>query len=60
MTVVDITELKTESLREMGEWLDQYMPNPPLPEQQRWTLGYYNGITFFNEPDATHFSLRWL
>lgn len=53
---------------EVGLWLDQHMPNPPLPEPQRWTLGqdqdsntnnYRYGIRFENDHDATMFALRW-
>ena len=49
---------------EIGNWLENNMPNPPLPEQQRWTLGYEagtgrSGIRFFNDEDATLFALRW-
>ena len=47
----------------MGEWLDQNMPNPPLPEPQRWSVGYSQdgrvGIRFANDEDATLFLLRW-
>ena len=53
---------------EMGLWLDKHMPNPPLPETQRWTLGqdqdpsnnYRYGIRFENDYDATLFALRWI
>ncbi len=50
---------------EVGIWLDQHMPNPPLPETQRWTLGqdkndsFRYGIKFENDYDATMFALRW-
>lgn len=49
---------------EIGKWLDANMPNPPLPEPQRWSLGchersYRIGIRFFNDADATFFALRW-
>ena len=48
---------------QIGCWLDQNMPNPPLPEPQRWSLGISNdgrsGIQFANELDATLFLLRW-
>lgn len=50
-------------IQEVGTWLDQNMSNPPLPEPQRWTLGYSQdgrvGIRFFNDHDATLFALRW-
>ena len=48
---------------DIGEWLDQHMPNPPLPEQQRWELGESvdgrYGFRFYNDEDATHFLLVW-
>ena len=50
---------------EVGLWLEQNMPNPPLPETQRWTLGqdknngFRYGIKFENDYDATMFALRW-
>ena len=54
---------KKEFTDEMGDWLDEHMPNPPLPEQQRWTLGYSAdgrvGLKFNNDEDATFFMLRW-
>ena len=49
----------------IGEWLDENMPNPLLPEPQRWTIGYMNngtdrcGIHFADDMDATLFALRW-
>lgn len=49
--------------QEIGFWLDERMPNPPLPDPQRWTIGYSKdgrvGIRFADEKDATHFMLRW-
>ena len=50
---------------EIGEWLEKNMPNPPLPDPQRWTIGAANdgtgrsGIRFFNDEDVTLFALRW-
>jgi hypothetical protein len=50
-------------LQALGLWLDENMPNPPLPEEQRWTIGRSAdgriGIRFANDHDATLFSLRW-
>lgn len=47
----------------IGDWLDEHMPNPPLPEQQRWELGRSEdgryGFRFYNDYDATHFLLVW-
>lgn len=51
------------NVTEIGFWLDEHMPNPPLPDDQRWTIGYSVdgrvGFRFTNEKDATHFMLRW-
>lgn len=51
------------NVNEIGIWLDANMPNPPLPDTQRWTIGYSPdgrvGIKFFNDADSTHFLLRW-
>lgn len=50
---------------EIGFWLEREMPNPPLPDEQRWTIGYMNdgsgrvGIRFSNDEDSTMFALRW-
>ena len=54
---------------QVGLWLEEHMPNPPLPEPQRWTFGqdqdsntnnYRFGIRFANDYDATLFALRWI
>lgn len=50
---------KSNDLQEIGEWLDTQMPNPPLPEPQRWTLIGPTEIEFSNEQDALLFKLRW-
>lgn len=56
---------RPESMQQIGEWLEKEMPNPPLPEEQRWSIGYTQdgtyrvGIRFFNEEDSTLFLLRW-
>jgi len=56
---------KGKSEIDIGLWLEENMPNPPLPDEQRWTIGEANdgtgrsGIRFFNDIDATLFSLRW-
>ena len=50
---------------EVGFWLDENMPNPPLPDKQRWTIGHSPdgsgrvGVRFACEQDATLFMLRW-
>ena len=56
-----------ETLITIGEWLEKNMPNPPLPDEQRWSIGYANdgtlrprmGIRFLNDEDATLFGLVW-
>lgn len=57
-------QLVGDKLVEIGLWLDTNMPNPPLPEPQRWELGVDNtrsrtGIRFLNNDDALLFKLRW-
>lgn len=49
---------------DIGAWLDHNMPNPPLPDTQRWSLGYHDDsdtcyIRFSSSKDATLFALRW-
>jgi len=50
-------------VREIGIWLDENMPNPPLPDPQRWTIGHSTdgrvGVRFANDDDAMLFALRW-
>ena len=52
---------KWEKVVASGEWLNTHMPNPPLPETQRFTI--YNSpdghvyIEFADEQDAIMFSL---
>lgn len=54
---------KPSTIVEMGLWLDEHMPNPCLPEPQRWEIGYSEdgrvGIRFANEHDATYFMVVW-
>lgn len=62
---VEVPQLgkSTTRLNEIGEWLDNTMPNPPLPEEQIWTIGYSEdgrvGIRFAKERDASLFLIRW-
>lgn len=61
MIAVPIPHFWTD-IKRIGEWLDTHMPNPPLPESQRWTLislEESGGIQFSSEEDATVFLLRW-
>ena len=41
-TVIDIPfkDTSTQLLTEVGAWLEDNMPNAPLPEEQRWSLGF--------------------
>jgi hypothetical protein len=63
--MIDIEFFKRhrDAIDDIGIWLDVKMPNPPLSEPQRWTIGYsYNdrsGIRFADNKDATLFLLRW-
>jgi hypothetical protein len=48
---------------EMSDWLDAHMPNPPLPEPQRWAVGYSRnnkvGFKFADKKDFMLFMLKW-
>lgn len=76
MTDIKIVKLGGSiPLGEIGEWLDQMMPNPPLPDPQRWTLkstliemqpdselGMLKNqmnIEFINDDDVFMFKLVW-
>jgi hypothetical protein len=65
MTHVDIEFSKDiwHNIIEVGEWLDEYMPNPPDDEQPRWFIANGQddrwGIRFYNEDDAALYLLRW-
>lgn len=45
-------------LTNAGLWLDQMIPNPPLPAQQRWWITN-RAIVFEDEKDAAMFMLKW-
>ena len=53
--------LKWDGIVAAGNWLNENMPNPPLPEPQRYSI--YNArdgsvyIEFADEQDAIMFSL---
>jgi hypothetical protein len=49
----------TATSQEVGEWLDTHMPNPPLPEIQRWNIIGHGSIQFEDENDAMLFRLAW-
>jgi len=38
--LIDVEIHKLASIEDIGEWLDSNMPNPPLPDKQRWSIGY--------------------
>lgn len=69
--MIDIELHKTDFnyITDIGDWLDKNIPNPPLGEEQLWTIGYSEdsdagvkervGIRFQNETDAVMFRLRW-
>ena len=64
MTDLEFSPLnKAAQLGPIADWLESNMPNPPLPEEQRWTIGYSQdgriGIRFSNDEDAMLFALRW-
>lgn len=66
MVMIDVKynlHLASHQLDAIGRWLDDNMPNPPLPEPQRWSFGYngygVSGIQFLDDADATLFLLRW-
>ncbi|HET8688558.1 MAG TPA: hypothetical protein VFM18_18245 [Methanosarcina sp.] len=65
MIDVEVSALgRAQYMTEISRWLDSNMPNPPIDEPQRWTLGYNSeqtriGIRFYNEEDAILFNLRW-
>lgn len=63
MIDIEFKKLLRNDAIEIGFWLDEHMPNPPLPDEQRWTIGHSEdgraGIRFLNDQDSTLFLLRW-
>lgn len=76
MTDIKVVKLGgSVPLGEIGEWLDQMMPNPPLPDPQRWTLKstivtiepgevvetikHQINIEFIDDNDVFMFKLVW-
>ena len=74
------TDIKTVTLYNLadlyalGRWLDEMMPNPPLPEPQRWSFKnsatliesefgirtiVLNTIEFIDDNDVFMFKLVW-
>lgn len=62
-----VRHCRGRQLGEMGEWLEQRMPNPPLPDPQRWSIITVDDemgvgqqcIEFADETDAILFSLAF-
>lgn len=65
MTPVDLTEIlrrRDLGLDVVGAWLDAEMPNPVLPEEQRWTVKTWSNVWYIDfaaAEDAMLFTLRW-
>lgn len=62
MIDVPLRSFDKEYLDSIGPWLENNTPNPPMPEEQRWSLvivGVGYGIRFHNDHDATVFALKW-
>jgi len=69
-----VTLYNLNDLSALGEWLDEMMPNPPLPEPQRWSFKnsatliesefgirtiVLNTIEFIDDNDVFMFKLVW-
>ena len=69
-----VTLYNLKDLTALGEWLDEMMPNPPLPEPQRWTFKTaitliesefgietisHDTIEFIDNNDVFMFKLVW-
>lgn len=69
-----VTLHNLKDLSALGEWLDEMMPNPPLPEPQRWTFKNtmtliesefgiqtirHDTIEFIDDNDVFMFKLVW-
>jgi hypothetical protein len=49
-------------LEEVYAWLEEVIPNPPLPEEQNFTFGngeYFGHIEFKDDDYATLFALKY-
>lgn len=59
-TPVRLRHQPASSLADIGDWLETNMPNPALPEKQRWSIVDSGTQIEFSDPqDAVLFSLRW-
>ena len=69
-----VTLYNLADLDALGQWLDDMMPNPPLPETQRWTFKNattliesefgiktirHDTIEFIDDNDVFMFKLVW-
>ena len=69
-----VTLYNLADLDSLGRWLDEMMPNPPLPEPQRWSFKnsatliesefgirtiVSNTIEFIDDDDVFMFKLVW-
>jgi len=69
-----VTLYNLADLDALGRWLDEMMPNPPLPETQRWTFKNattliesefgietirHDTIEFIDDNDVFMFKLVW-
>lgn len=57
-----LIELGKTDVLELGLWLDSNMPNPPLPDPQRWNVintAAYISVNFATYEDAVWFKLMW-
>jgi hypothetical protein len=60
MKTTKIVLPRGKKLTDAGFWLDENMPNPPLPEPQRWSTCGWDEVEFAEEEDAIFFTLMWL
>jgi len=69
-----VTLYNLADLDALGRWLDEMMPNPPLPETQRWSFKnsatlveseygirtmVLNTVEFIDDDDVFMFKLVW-
>jgi hypothetical protein len=64
MIDVPFASTRTAYVIQVGEWLEANIPNPPLPEEQIWTIGRdpvrgIFGVRFTNDYYTTMFSLKF-
>jgi hypothetical protein len=64
MIDIPFASTRVAYVTQVGEWLEENIPNPPLPEEQIWTIGIDPirnkfGVRFTNDYYATMFSLKF-